>query len=129
MVYVLDTHALVWYADQDPRLSPAAEAVLDDPANQLVIPTMALVEVQFLRAKRKIKTDLADIRQRIIQARNCVIYPLTEEVVSRIPTGLNIHDSIIVATAIVYRDVRHQPVTLITKDGQIRRSGLIQTLW
>jgi len=129
MIYVLDTHAIVWHVDNDSRLSPAAAAVLDNLAAELVIPTMALVEIRFLYAKGRIKTSPPSVQQRIIAARNCKVHPLDEEVVSQIPTGLNIHDSIIVATALVYRDVFQQPTTLITKDSEISRSGLIQTLW
>jgi len=57
------------------------------------------------------------------------VHPLDEEVVAKIPTNLDIHDAIIVATALVYRDIRQLPVTLITKDTKISQSGLIQTLW
>jgi hypothetical protein len=58
-----------------------------------------------------------------------VFLPLDEQVISMIPTGLDIHDSIIVATAIFYRDMLRQPTTLITKDRAITQSGLIQILW
>jgi len=129
MIYLPDTHAVVWYVDNDSRLSRAAEAVLDNPANKLVVPTMVLVEIQFLFARGRVNSSLADVQRKIISARNCAIHSLDEAVVAQIPTNLNIHDSIIVATALVYRDVLHQPVTLITKDGEITRSGLIQTLW
>ncbi len=128
MIYVLDTHTIVWYLATDPRLSPAAEAVLDNVTAKLVIPTIVLVEVQHLHAKKKFQTGLADV-ERLIAARNCAIHPLNQKVVSQIPTGLDIHDSIIVATALVYHDIRQQPVTLVTKDTKITQSGLIQTLW
>ncbi len=129
MIYVLDTHAIAWFVENDARLSANARLILEDPASELVIPTMALVEVQFLHAKGRIKADLASVYQQIASANNCTIYPLNEEVVSKIPTGLDIHDAIITATALVYRDVFQQPVTLITKDSNITQSGLIQTLW
>ena len=129
MIYVLDTHPMIWFVSRDPRLSPAAKTAMLNPASALVVPTMALVEVQFLYAKRRIPVAPAAIRQKILGSANCKIHPLDEQVVSQIPTSLNIHDSIIVATALVYRDIFHQPVTLITKDSEISRSGLIQTLW
>ena len=71
---------------------------------------------------------IADV-QRLIAARNCTVHPLNNKVVTQIPVGLDIHDSIIVATALVYRNLRQLPVTLITKDNKITQSGLIQTLW
>jgi hypothetical protein len=54
---------------------------------------------------------------------------LDEQVAMLIPTGLNIHDAIIVATALVYRDILHEPVAVITKNGEITYSGLIETVW
>ncbi len=129
MIYVLDTHALAWYVDNDSRLSSAANTAIQDPGADLVIPTIALVEIRYLHAKGRIQSSPAMVEQKIISARKCKVHPLDEDIVSLIPTGLDIHDSIIVATAIFYRDVKRQPTTLITKDGAITRSGLIQTLW
>ena len=129
MIYVLDTHVIVWAIENDPRLSPAAKAVLKNPASEFVLPTMVLVEVQFLTAKKRFSANLAQVYQQFINSTNCTVYPLDEKVVSKIPIGLDIHDSIITATALVYRDLFQQPVTLITKDSKITLSGLIQTLW
>ena len=129
MTYILDTHTLVWYVSTDPRLSPLAQAVMDNPLSEFVVPTMVLVEIQFLNAKKRFSTDLSTVYTDFIEAKNCTVYPLNEKVVSKIPTGLDIHDAIITATALVYRDLFHQAVTLITKDGKITQSGLIQTLW
>ena len=41
----------------------------------------------------------------------------------------DIHDAVIVATALVYRDILHEPVAVITKNGEITRVGLINTVW
>lgn len=49
--------------------------------------------------------------------------------VSLIPTSLNIHDAIIVATALVYRDILKLPVKIVTKDTEITSSGLVDTCW
>ena len=73
--------------------------------------------------------DIALVQQRLVAASNCVLYPLDEQVALRIPTGLNIHDAIIVATALVYRDILQESVTVITKNGEITHSGLIETVW
>ena len=47
----------------------------------------------------------------------------------RIPTGLNIHDAIVVAAALVYRDILHESIAVITQNGEITHSGLIETIW
>ena len=41
MIYVLDTHAIAWFVENDARLSANARLILEDPASELVIPTMA----------------------------------------------------------------------------------------
>ena len=129
MIYVLDTHAIAWYVDNDQRLSSVADTAIQDLAAELIIPTIALVEIRHLHAKGRITASLALVEQKIISAGNCKVHPLDEDIVSLIPTGLDIHDSIIVATAIYYRDILQQPLTLITRDNMITQSGLIQTLW
>lgn len=129
MVYVLDTHPLIWLVGQSPLLSPAAFTAISDPTALLVVPTMCLVEIQYLASKKRIPVTFEQIEQRLRNTPNAEIYPLDEEVVSKIPIGLDIHDAVIAATALVYRDLRQLPTTLITKDGKITSSGLIQTLW
>lgn len=129
MTYILDTHPLVWFLEASPRLSAVARAAISDPASQLVIPSIVLVEISYLYARKRIATDVGAVRRRILTATNCVAYPLDEQVVEHIPTNLDIHDAIVVATALVYRDVLRQQVTVITKDEAIRQSRLVEVLW
>lgn len=129
MIYVPDTHAIVWFLDRDPRLSPAAKNVLANPHTTLIVPTMVLAEITHLYARGRISISPTVVEQKVLPATNCRVHALDKEVVAMIPGSLDIHDAIIVATALVLRDLRQLPVTLITKDGKITQSGLIQTLW
>lgn len=129
MTYVIDTHPLVWHVEDDPHLSPRVQAVLDDPASQLVISAIVLVEVKYLYAAKRIKTNFVELIQRLNRLTNCSICPLDEEVVEFIPENLNIHDAIIVATALVYRNVLGHQVSLTTKDRMVRDSKLIDVFW
>jgi len=129
MVYVLDTHPIVWFVSGSPRLTSAAHTAMSDPTAQLIIPAMALIEIRFLAAKHRIPIDMAYVQRNLISASNCTVYPIDEQVFSLIPTNLNIHDAIMVATALVYRDIFKFPTALITKDTDIRDSGLIQPIW
>jgi predicted nucleic acid-binding protein len=106
-----------------------AGTVLRDPSQTFILPTIVLVEITYLYTKGRIDVDTAFVQQRLVAASNCVLYPLDEQVVMQIPTGLNIHDAIIVATALVYRDILHESVAVITKNGEITHSGLIETVW
>jgi PIN domain nuclease of toxin-antitoxin system len=129
MTYVVDTHSLVWFLEGDARLSSAARAALTDPSVQIVIPTMVLVEIVFLYSRHRITTALPAAFAHISAAPNCKIHPLDETVTQHIPTSLTIHDAIIVATAIVYRDVLGERTAIITKDAQIAASGVVAVIW
>ena len=129
MTYVLDTHPIVWFLEGSGRLSTQAGTILRDPSHRFILPTIVLVEITYLYTKGRIAVDIAVVQQRLVAAVNCVLYPLDAQVAMRIPTGLNIHDAIIVATALVYRDILHEPVAVITKNGEITRAGLINTVW
>jgi PIN domain nuclease of toxin-antitoxin system len=129
MHYVLDTHPIVWFVGASPRLSQAAQAAMSDPSAQLIIPTIVLIEIRFLYARGRVQVDPARVQQDLIGASNCTVYPIDEQVASMTPTGLNIHDAIIVATGLVYRDVFNLPAAVVTCDGEITKSGLIQTIW
>jgi len=129
MTYVLDTHPVVWFLESSRRLSVRAGTVLRDPSQTFILPTIILVEITYPYTKGRIDVDTTFVQQRLVAASNCVLYPLDEQVVMQIPTGLNIHDAIIVATALVYRDILHESVAVITKNGEITHSGLIETVW
>ena len=79
--------------------------------------------------KGRIAVDVVVVQQRVVAAVNGVLSPLDEHVAMRIPTGLNMHDALLVATALVYRDMLHEPVAVITKHGAMTRSQLIHTVW
>jgi PIN domain nuclease of toxin-antitoxin system len=129
MTYVVDTHALVWFLESSTRLSTAAQKALADRTAQVVVPTIVLAEITFLYARHRIAIDLPHVLAHIATAANCLVYPLDGPVVEHLPTTLNIHDAIIVATALVFRDVLSESTAVVTKDSDITASGLINVLW
>ena len=129
MTDVVDTHALVWFLEKNPRLSTAARNALKDPSAKIVVPTIVLAEIHFLHARGRIASDLAGILTQLVPLANCVIYALDKAVVQRLPTSLNIHDAIIVATALVFRDMLGENTAIVSKDAQITGSGLIGVIW
>jgi PIN domain nuclease of toxin-antitoxin system len=120
---------VVWFLESSRRLSAQAQTILRDPDQSFILPTIVLVEMAYLYAKGRIAVHAEMVRHRLMAASNCILYPLDEQVVNRISIGLNIHDAIIVATALVYRDLLREPVAVVTKDGEITRSGLIDMVW
>ncbi len=55
--------------------------------------------------------------------------PFDEAVLDLLPSGLEIHDGIIVATALLFGGGGSDPVRVITRDRQIAASGLVDVLW
>jgi len=128
MTYATDTHPLIWLLEGSRRLSRAARRAFEAADVQMVIPTIVLAEIKFLSVRKRISVDVA-AAQAYAAASNCLIHPLDEMVVARLPTVLNIHDAAIVGTAIVYRDDLGEQVALITKDAEITASGLVDVVW
>lgn len=110
-------------------MSKAAAEPLGDPSASLIIPSIVLAEVWYLYHRNRIATKPEQIRDRILSASNCSVYPLDEAVLELLPVGFELHDAIIVATACLYADVLDQAVQLITCDRTIAAAGLVETLW
>ena len=51
------------------------------------------------------------------------------DILHQLDTSLEMHDSIIVATATLLRDSLDEDIALITRDKDIRDSGLVATVW
>src|SRR5438093_222263 len=129
MTYVTDTHPLIWFLEGNTRLSQAARQAFSQQHIQIVIPTIALVEIKYLYSRKRIRVDLATTLNHAASVTNCRIHPMDETVFAQIPTSLDIHDAIIVGTALTCRDVLGESVALITKDAAITASGLVSVLW
>ncbi len=127
--YIIDTHALVWFLEKNPRLSNGAKLALSNPDAQIILPTIVLVEIAFLYAKRKTKVDVSMVLSEVASSANCIVYPLDEEIVSRIQTAFDIHDAVIIATGLLYRDLIEHNVAIVTKDEAISNANIIQTIW
>jgi PIN domain nuclease of toxin-antitoxin system len=126
---VIDTHALVWWLTADPRLGRRAKEALLDTANPLLLPTIVLVELRYVGAKW-FKQEFLESELDLLQsARDVTLMPLTSSVADLIDTKLNVHDAVIVATALDYSQRSGQMVNLVTKDQAIGSGGLIETIW
>jgi PIN domain nuclease of toxin-antitoxin system len=57
MRILLDTHVLLWWLADDPRLSPRARALIADPANQLTVSAATAWEIAIKQALGKLTMD------------------------------------------------------------------------
>jgi PIN domain nuclease of toxin-antitoxin system len=123
MLYVLDTHVLVWYFTGSARLSPEARNIIDQVRQQggrLLVPTIVLAEALNVAAKGRVIFDFQTLYQLVRAEPEFEIVEFGIEIFDetrRVSAVPEIHDRIIVATA------RFYGADLLTKDGVIRSSG------
>ena len=130
--YVLDTHALVWHLEGNPRLGPQAKRAIDDPVSSLVLPIIALAEAAYIveHGRTAIPT-VSDLLKSVFADLRISIQPMTWEVfqaslgASMLP---EMHDRLIVGSALHLHSFG-DTISLLTKDASIVQSGLVATLW
>jgi PIN domain nuclease of toxin-antitoxin system len=127
-VYIIDTHPLVWYFEDSPRLSSAAKQTLIqiEHGDALgIVPTIVLAEIVHLADRQKIPVDINMTIARLRKSSSFGIVSFDLAVLLlMIPLKFyEIHDRIIVATAMSFE------APLITKDEQIQKSGIVSCIW
>jgi PIN domain nuclease of toxin-antitoxin system len=130
--YSVDTHALVWHLEGNPRLSADAHTAIADPASVLFLPIIALVEAAWLVERgRTTIPGVADLLFQVDTEPRLTVVPLDRgsfDQATRLTALTDMHDRLIVA-ATLHLATLGDPVTLITQDRMIRDSGLVPTLW
>ena len=58
MKLLLDTHALLWFAAGDPRLSPAARAAIAAPEHDVMVSTVSLWEAAIKVRTARLSADI-----------------------------------------------------------------------
>ena len=119
MTYIVDTHILIWYLDRNKKLRPLHLKILKDNGNKLVFSTIVLAEIKHLISVKRIKVDFDKVTDYLSASENCIIYPVDEEVIEEMPEGLNIHDALIVATGLVFKNRLKEEVRILTEDEDI----------
>jgi PIN domain nuclease of toxin-antitoxin system len=128
MDVVTDTHSIVWYFTNDPMLSKKALDAFEKTTKEglIIIPAVVLAEMMFIAKKGKIVLNFEEILKTIEEYDNIEVAPLDIDILkvaNKIEKELEMHDRLIVATALYYN------APLITKDRLITQSQLCPTLW
>src|SRR5579875_3101135 len=123
---IIDTHAIIWYAYNDARLSANAATFIDNTilrGDRIGLATISLVEIVYLIEKSKIPaTTFPTIQQLVLDpSRGLELVPLDEGIVQALATVPrtqvpDMPDRIIAATAL------HLGVPLISRDGKVQLS-------
>ena len=129
MYIVTDTHPWVWFLTANPRLSLKAKSALSNPSNIIIIPSIVMMEIKYLYHRKRIPLSFEDVQQQVETAENILFHPMDLSIVSIAPTGFDIHDAIIIGTAIQAAEEFGQTVSLVTADRAITDSHLVPAIW
>ncbi len=144
MIYVLDTNTLVWRVSHSPRLSDRARRILDRSIisnDQLIVPTIVLAEAWDMDRKQRGDFAPFDRVLQVVRDMNMSVMSFDMELIERLRDPAleslrsvyrlwsDIHDMIIMATALIARDDADEDVSIISGDRQIRSQSLIRCVW
>jgi PIN domain nuclease of toxin-antitoxin system len=131
LLILLDTHVVIWLAQDYERISKAAHAAIEDARNQdrgLAVAGISLVEIARLASHGRINLipDVETVLSEI--ERLFVILPITSRIAMQafaLPANYpkDPIDRVIGATALI------QDLTLITADREIRKSKAVPSIW
>ena len=129
MNYVTDTHALLWWFTDSPRISPKASEIFEkseEGENVIFIPSIVIAELLSIFDKKRVSFDFKNLFQKIHTSENFVLialdYPILQKMVAlkEVP---ELHDKIIVSTA------RYLKLPIITKDKTLQKLPTVKTVW
>ncbi len=92
----------------------------------ITVPAVVLAEIMFIAKKGKITLSFEETLKKIEEYGNFDIAPLDTgilKVTDKIELDIEMHDRLIVATALYFKAI------LITRDKKIKESGIISTIW
>ena len=129
MNFVADTHALLWWFTDSPKLGKKAAGIFEEcekGENIVFIPTIVIAEALSIFDKKRISFDFKKLLKRINESEHFVIvsldYPVLQKMIelTDIP---ELHDKIIVSTA------KYLDLPVITKDAVLQDLSHIKTVW
>jgi len=129
VLFVTDTHALIWFLTMPEKLGLLAKKAFEEAEEgkaTIIIPTIVLAELLYLLEKKKANKDFGKIVEKVEKSSNYTVASLDMEVLKRVEIIKNIpelHDRIITATALIFN------AKIITKDSQIAKSKNVGVVW
>ena len=126
LLYVVDTHVLIWYFIGSERLDETLKAKVDDVRyrnGRLLVPTIVLSEALFIADKGRVKFDFGKLYRIVRDSKEFEVVGFGADIfeeVRKVEGVIEIHGRVIVATA------KYYGAGVITKDRIILNSGEIE---
>jgi predicted nucleic acid-binding protein len=102
---------------------------LDDESNLLVVPVIVLAEAKHIADRRRVPMSFSDILRAVLDSPRCTVFPLDVFTLAHLPEHFDIHDSLIVATALYCRELFNEDVAILTNDVAITQSAVVPVVW
>ncbi len=81
--YVVDTHALIWFLEGNPKLGNNAQTILADANSELILPAIVLSEAVWIIDKNKTSIPFVnDLLTVINNDSRITIYPLIQDIIT-----------------------------------------------
>ena len=128
MQYLADTVAIIRHFAKVGRIGKAAKQILRDAdkgQKTILISIISMVEVLYLSERNKIPLNFEKVKRKLKNLDNYRIVNLDLDIVetARIVQGLELHDRLIVASALSLK------VPILTSDEIIRDAGIVDVVW
>jgi PIN domain nuclease of toxin-antitoxin system len=129
MNFVADTHALLWWFTDSPKISATATEIFEQcerGENIIFIPSIVVAELLSIFDKKRISFNFKNLFKKIHTSENFVLialdYPILEKMVTlkEVP---ELHDKIIASTA------KYLKVPMITKDKVLQKIASVRAVW
>ncbi len=126
---VADTHAILWWFTDNPKLGSKAVQIFqkcEKGDGIIFIPSIVIAEALSIFDKKRVAFDFRKLFTKITRSENYVIISLDVSILQKMIDLKNIpelHDKIIASTA------KHLNLPLITKDSVLRKASDIKTVW
>ncbi len=126
---VTDTHALLWWFTDSPKLSSKASEIFkicEKGEIIIFIPSIVIAELISIFDKKRVTFNFRNLFKKIRKSENFVLialhYPILEKMVT-LKEVTELHDKIIASTA------KYLKVPIITKDKTLQMLPSIKAIW
>ena len=128
MQYLADTVAIIRHFASVGKIGKTAKSILQDAdhgKNKILISIISIVELLYLSERNRIPLKLEEVKGKLLHLDNYKIIDLDFDIVeiARTVQGLELHDRLIVSTALFLN------VPLLTSDRIIYDSGQVDVIW